>query len=143
MASDTPLVIAAFDGSEPAERALAWAAEDARLRGGRLRIVTAWETPSLVYSYGYVPTMVLPEIDEQAENAAKELLAKAAESLGGAEVETAALRGNPAEVLLEAAKEADLLVVGSRGRGGFAGLLLGSVSEQCVRHAPCPVTIVR
>jgi nucleotide-binding universal stress UspA family protein len=59
------------------------------------------------------------------------------------EIKRSVVEGHPAAALLDAAKEADLLVVGSRGRGGFAGLLLGSVGEQCAHHAPCPVVIVR
>ena len=143
MSGDHPLVVVGFDGSEPAQRALDWAASEAKLRGARLRIVAAWETPQLVYAYGYVPAMS-PSFDEESEKAARELVDKAAR-LGepGVAVETEAKRGQAAEVLVEASNEADLLVVGSRGHGGFAGLLLGSVSEQCARHAACPVTIVR
>jgi nucleotide-binding universal stress UspA family protein len=58
-------------------------------------------------------------------------------------VETAVIEGPPAQVLVDMSADADLLVVGSRGRGGFSELLLGSVSQQCVHHARCPVTVVR
>jgi nucleotide-binding universal stress UspA family protein len=142
---DHPLVVAGFDGSEAAEHALRWAAEQARLRGARLRIVTAWDLPMYVYGAANVPAMV-PSLQEDWERSARELVTKAAEDLGDAApapIETLVRRGQAAEVLLDASKDADHLVVGSRGRGGFASLLLGSVSEQCAQHASCPVTIVR
>ncbi len=143
--ADHPLVVVGYDGSEAAERALHWAAEQARLRGARLRIVTAWDLPIYAYGAANVPAMV-PSLAEDWEKSARDLVTKAAEDIGDAApapIETQVRRGQAAEVLLDASKDADLLVVGSRGHGGFADLLLGSISEHCARHASCPVTIVR
>jgi nucleotide-binding universal stress UspA family protein len=83
---------------------------------------------------------------EQVESGAKEFLEKAkaaAPSTDGLSVEWLGVPGNPAEVLIEASKDATILVVGSRGVGGFLGLLMGSVSTQCVHHSHCPVLVVR
>ena len=82
----------------------------------------------------------------QTEHDAREVLeraAAAAPSTEGLEVEWLGIPGNPSEVLIEASRGASLLVVGSRGLGGFMGLMIGSVSNQCVHHADCPVLVVR
>jgi nucleotide-binding universal stress UspA family protein len=137
-------IVVGFDGSEPSERALAWATEEAKLRGAVLEIVMAWEVAGVVYAYGYVPSL-LPSLEEEARDAAEKILAETAEKAraAGVEVETEARRGQAADELVEAAEGADLLVIGSRGHGGFTGLLLGSVSAQCAHHARCPLVIVR
>jgi len=70
-------------------------------------------------------------------------LEDAGDAAAGLDVESVVREGAPAGVLLDEAQDAELLVVGSRGLGGFRGLLLGSVSQQCTHHAPCPVVIVR
>jgi nucleotide-binding universal stress UspA family protein len=131
-------VVVGVDGSASSRRALAWAAEEARLRGVRLRALHAVELPPSGW----------PGLDGLAGVAADEghaLLSGAIESELGeaADVELEVPRTSAARALLEAAEDADLLVVGSRGHGGFAGLLLGSVGHQCAQHAPCPVVIVR
>jgi len=137
-------IVVGFDGSEPAERALEWAAEEAKLRDAELRIVAAWEVTNTVYAYGYVPHLV-PSLEEETREAAEKLLAERAEEIrkAGVEVVAEARHGQAADMLAEAAQDAALLVVGSRGHGGFAGLLLGSVSAQLAHHAPCPLVIVR
>ncbi len=138
-------LVVGVDGSEGAERALLWAASEARLRGARLRVVLAWEPPVQILAGGgwVVPTdEMLARHQEDARARLDELLAPHAETLAGLEVERLALHGAPATVLLEQAQGADALVVGTRGHGGFVGLLLGSVSAQCAHHAPCPVVIV-
>jgi nucleotide-binding universal stress UspA family protein len=84
----------------------------------------------------------LAEYQRRALERLDSLLAAQAPDLAGAEVERSAVHGPPAEVLLEAARGAAELVVGTRGHGGFVGLLLGSVSQQCAHHAPCPIVIV-
>lgn len=142
--AETSRIVVGFDGSEPAQRALEWAAEEAKLRGSRLDIVAAWEVTNTVYAYGYMPNLA-PSFEEETRDAAEKLLAERAEEIrkAGVEVVTQARHGQAADELAEAAKDAALLVVGSRGHGGFAGLLLGSVSAQLAHHAPCPLVIVR
>jgi nucleotide-binding universal stress UspA family protein len=134
------------DGSEGARVALEFAAREAALRNGRLRIVCAWEIPPAVYGGGFAPTLDQPTLDgfrEGAETVVQEAVAAAKELQSTIECDGKAVQGQPAEVLLQQARDADLIVVGNRGHGGFASLLLGSVSHQVVQHAPCPVTVVR
>jgi nucleotide-binding universal stress UspA family protein len=140
----TSRIVVGYDGSESAERALEWATEEAKVRGSQLEIVTTWEVTNVVFAYGYVPQN-FPSLEEEARDAAEKLLAERAKEAkeAGVEVVTQARNGQAADELAEAASDAALLVVGSRGRGGFAGLLLGSVSAQLAHHAPCPLVIVR
>jgi nucleotide-binding universal stress UspA family protein len=144
-AAERAMIVVGTDGSEHADRALAWAIEEAKLRDAQLKVVTAWHVPTMVYGApGFVPS-VSPSIDETFQKAAEEAAATATEQVrrAGVDVGVSVKQGQPADVLLEAAANADLLVVGSRGHGGFVGLLLGSVSAQCAHHAPCPLVIVR
>jgi nucleotide-binding universal stress UspA family protein len=139
------LIVVGVDGSRHAQAALVSAAEEARRRGARLRVVTAWHVSALAYAGGFGSAAALdPRVFEEA---ARETLAQAVGALGpaaeGLEIETRLREGHPADVLVEEAIGADLLVVGSRGHGGFAELLLGSVSHQCAQHARCPLLIVR
>lgn len=134
-----PLVVVGVDGSHQSRAALAWAARYARLVGAELRAVIAWERES---GFGYYP-----EGERGLEHEARRALEHAVERVLGDEhdvdLELEVVRGNPTTVLLEASREAELLVVGDRGYGGFAGLLVGSVGENCLRHASCSVVIVR
>jgi nucleotide-binding universal stress UspA family protein len=144
-------IVVGTDGSPSAQRAVSWALGEARLRGAALHIVHAWMVP-LVDALPEPWLLARPighteeGLEEQLGAAAREFLeatvaeAKAAEPELDVIGELAEMR--PAAALLAAARDADLLVVGSRGHGGFAGLLLGSVSSQCVHHAPCPVVVV-
>ena len=134
-------IVVGVDGSDGSTAALRWALDEARLRDAKLRVVHAWKYVSdkagiaAAYPVGY----------EEIERKAREVLTRSIEQAGPAaepRVEAILAGGGAVTVLLETAKGADLLVVGSRGRGGFAGLLLGSVSQQCAQHAPCPVVIV-
>ncbi|MGA2530567.1 MAG: universal stress protein [Acidimicrobiales bacterium] len=142
--SDTPassLVVVGVDGSPEAATALEIAIEEARLRSARLHVTYAYPAlgAPLTGSTGH-------DYYEQTEHDAHDVLQKAAAaaaSTEGLEVEWLGVPGNPAEVLIEASRGANLLVVGSRGRGGFMGLLMGSVSTQCVHHSHCPVLVVR
>jgi nucleotide-binding universal stress UspA family protein len=128
-------VVVGVEGSPDSLVAMQWAHEEARLRGCRLEIVHAY--------WG----------GDEDQRRTERMRARAEEILQGARValgdpgdvptSTRAVTGvSAAQALLDAAKDAELLVVGSRGLGGFAGLLVGSVSRQCAEHAPCPVTIV-
>jgi nucleotide-binding universal stress UspA family protein len=137
-------IVVGVDGSDSARQALAWARDEAVLRGAGLRVVHAWSPPPPVTEIG---VMVSPGDDETYEKLAQEVLSDAcatiaADSPASLTIESSAVRGYPSSVLLHAATEADLLVVGSRGRGGFAELLLGSVSHQCVHHADGPVAVI-
>lgn len=118
--------------------ALRWAATQASLTQASLEAVTTWRFPT---SYGFP---VMPDVD-LSRDVTKVLEVTLTEVLGeeAAYVGQRTVEGHPARVLLDAAKGAELLVVGSRGHGGFTGLLLGSISEYVVTHAPCPVVVVR
>ncbi len=137
-------IVVGIDGSKSGDEALRFAIEEARLRGAALRIVTVWSTPSAAYAgMAYVPTFDLREAEEQAAN---ERLATARALVGdaaGIEIETVAVEGQAAGALVAEAEGAELLVVGSRGHGGFTSLLLGSVSQQVAHHAQVPLAIVR
>jgi nucleotide-binding universal stress UspA family protein len=135
-------IVAGIDGSEGSLEALRWAAREAELRDADLLVVLAWMLPSA--GPYLVPLPV--DVDEWREGAAQALRQAMTAVFGGTWPDRvhAELRDGPASrVLVEAAKDADLLVVGSRGHGGFVGALLGSVSSAVVHHAPCPVLVVR
>ena len=136
-------IVVGVDGSDESRAALRWALDEGRLRGARVRAIYAWPFPPMATSWGYVgPAEIdLDALQREADERLDSVIAEAKSE--GVDVEQAAVQGSAAQVLVEAAADADLLVVGSRGHGGFAGLLLGSVSQQCAHHAPCPVVIVR
>jgi nucleotide-binding universal stress UspA family protein len=151
-------IVVGVDGSAGSDAALGWALAETRLRGSRLRVVHAYELPRSVIAETSVgaagiiaPPVVTAEDDEQLRSSVEEqargvidsaLRRAGAETVEGLEIERAALAGPPTQVLIEAGREAELLVLGSRGHGGFLGLLLGSVSQQCAHHPPCPVVIL-
>jgi nucleotide-binding universal stress UspA family protein len=141
-------IVVGVDGSEPSTAALRWAIEEARLREARLVAVHAWtfvSTPSLG-DPGLAPVAATTLMDdltierEGAEHVLDEALAGVPEA---ADAERVVSEGSPGEVLVAAAEGADLVVVGSRGRGGLRSALLGSVSSHVAQHAACPVVIVR
>jgi nucleotide-binding universal stress UspA family protein len=135
-------IVVGVDGSEHGNRAIDWAINEASLRGSRLRLVAAWHIPLTVYSGpGYVPTVSRESFEELAKETADAAVKRAGDA--GVKAESVVREGQAAEVLVDEASSADMLVVGSRGHGGFAGLLLGSVSAQCAHHALCPLIIVR
>ncbi len=162
-----PVVVVGIDGSQASSKALAWAAEEARMRGAVLRVVHAYRVPRLSSEdYLEASTPVegpgLSAWDEKAyESFRSQVVSESGDVRSGTEdsvaaqvstvlgdspdvpVEHVVTEGRAAQVILEAAEDADLVVVGSRGRGGFTGLLLGSVSTQVTHHAHCPVTVVR
>lgn len=136
------IVVVGVDGSKASAEAVRFAAAEARWRGATLRAVTAWRMP--VGSYG--PIVVPASLATDLEPAAKEVLTRQIDEVLGEHpdvpVELLVAEGTPARVLLDAAQGADLLVVGSRGHGGFTGLLLGSTSSQVMHHAACPTVVV-
>jgi nucleotide-binding universal stress UspA family protein len=136
-------IVVGVDGSDGSRRALERAVVEARMHGARVQAVHAWHMPPLgAYPYGALA--IDPGTFEDDARRTLDEVVDATDARGLAEpIERIVVCGSAARELLDAAKGADLLVVGSRGRGGFAGLVLGSVSEQCVRHAGCPVLVVR
>jgi nucleotide-binding universal stress UspA family protein len=135
-------IVVGVDDSEGSRQALTWAIEEARLRGVDVRACYVLER---VYSEPEWASVMIPPMDELRREAAHRLSEAVAKVGGGEGVQQEVLtpKGHgAAKALLDAAAEADLLVVGSRGRGGFQGLLLGSVSQQVLNHAPCPVVVV-
>ena len=135
-------IVVGVDGSEPSLAALRWALDEARLRGTRVTAVYVWLLPILT-SRRAALLPGLEELRRSAEELLDEAVEAVADAAAGVEVERVVLEGTPPEELVAVADGAELLVLGSRGLGGFAGLLLGSVSQQCAHHARCPVVIVR
>ena len=138
------MIVVGVDGSEESREALRWALGEAELRGSAVRAVHAWSRP---IAFGG-PIMPPQALDPSAlRDRAQDSLDSAVDEIAGegpaVAVERLVEEGAAADVLVRAAEGADLLVVGSRGHGGFAGLLLGSVSPQCAQHAPCAVVIAR
>jgi len=134
-------IVVGVDGSEPSKAAFRWAVRQAELTGAVVDAVIAWEFPAFT-SYPAVG------IDIDFEGAASSVLADAiaevtAPGSGTASIRSKAVEGNAAQALLDAAEGADLLVVGSRGHGGFVEALLGSTGQHCVHHATCPVVVIR
>ncbi|MGW7364270.1 universal stress protein [Streptomyces sp. NPDC054841] len=136
-----PRVVVGVDGSPSSHEALRWAVRHAGLIGATVEAVEAYELPG---AHGWSAPMVDAGFDAEVarESLAEEIRNVLGDS-GGSQVRQVLLRGNPVEALVKASEGAELLVVGSRGRGGFARVLLGSVSQQCALYATCPVVIVR
>lgn len=135
--------VVGIDGSPGGEAALDFAFEEARLRGLLLRIVCAWEASDTSYvGEAFAPTA---DVFLEAEHHAEAVLRAALERLApraDVRVEALSVEGHPASVLIEQARDAVLLVVGSRGRGATTSLLLGSVSQSVAHHVHCPLVIV-
>jgi nucleotide-binding universal stress UspA family protein len=134
------VIVVGVDGSEPSKHALRWATEEARLRDATIKAVHVWQYP-VEGTWAGVP---LDFYDAMERGAAEILHATVAEVAGddSSKIERVAVCGAPALTLVDVSVGAELLVVGSRGLGGFKGLLLGSVSQQCVHHATCPVVVI-
>jgi nucleotide-binding universal stress UspA family protein len=133
-------IVVGVDGSESAQRAIRWALDEARARRATLVLVHAWQ-PAFVGGDSFLP---VPADSAAMAEIAQHLLERSAnaEDTDGIVVERLAACGAAPEALIDAAEGASLVVVGSRGRGGFSGLLLGSVGHQVAGHAPCPVVVV-
>jgi nucleotide-binding universal stress UspA family protein len=138
-------IIVGVDGSHDSQLALEWAMQEAAARHDQLTVLTVHQ----VAASGWIVAPIFVPVDEptleHARQAAEEAVAKAAAGLGESQpalVTVRAVTGFPAQELIETSRDADLLVVGSRGLGGFARLMLGSISDQVARHAHCPVVIV-
>jgi nucleotide-binding universal stress UspA family protein len=138
-------IVVGVDGSREGAEALRWAVAETKLRGAKLRAVAAWEFPFT--SAGFGDSIAMIPI-EQLEADAKRMLEDAltsviSDSVTLAAVERAVVCGHATSVLRTESKDATMIVVGSRGHGGFVGMLLGSTSDQLVKHASCPVVVVR
>jgi nucleotide-binding universal stress UspA family protein len=141
-------IVVGVDGSAGSREALRFALQDAARRGGRVEVVWAFQPPDW---YGLVDgELTLPNLDEvkasleaQAQQLVRGVVLEQGGALAAVPVEVVAVLGTPGRVLIEQARAAEMLVVGHRGRGGAASVLLGSVGLYCVFHAPCSVTIVR
>ena len=141
------VIVVGVDNSDGAKAALVFAHEEARLRKATLRAIHAWQFGFIGYTgfEGAVPP-VGGDINDLRAAAAAALDATVRAAIpdsGDVQIEQRVVEGTPGAVLVDESHDADLLVVGSRGHGGFAQLLLGSVSQQCAHHAACPVVIVR
>ena len=143
--ADPFVIVVGFDGSKQSRGALEWAVEEARYRGAELRVVTAWSTAPMAWYPALLETAAGEVVAETSpEQQAEALGAEAAQSAPGVNVVTRTIHNDSAaSAILEVARDADLVVVGSRGHGGFAGLHIGSVSVQVSNHSPCPVLVVR
>jgi nucleotide-binding universal stress UspA family protein len=139
----TGIIVVGVDHSPAGNHALQWAVAEASLRGARLRAVHAWDTPTPISGVASLIAPIDPELYErEAKSILNEALEEATASRPPFAIESTLQRGHPAEVLLDALDQADLLVLGSRGRGGFTGLLLGSVSQACAQHARRPIAVI-
>ncbi|MFJ9444628.1 universal stress protein [Kitasatospora sp. NPDC101235] len=133
-------IVVGVDGSVSSRAALRWAVRQATLVGATVEAVITWEYPA-IYDWGVA--VVDAEVAGYAGKALAEAVAQETGPQCPVEVRERVEYGNAAQVLLKVADGAELLVLGNRGHGGFAGALLGSVSQHCVQHASCPVVVVR
>jgi nucleotide-binding universal stress UspA family protein len=137
-----PVIVVGVDGSDPSKDALRWSLRQAELTDSDVHVVLAWHLPVVAYGSG---GPFISELD--MEKASAEVLKREVREIAGpvpsVPISTELVGGPPAAELLRAARHASLLVVGSRGHGAFAGMLLGSVGSHCVSHATCPVVVVR
>jgi nucleotide-binding universal stress UspA family protein len=139
------LIVVGVDGSECARLAVRWAAREAEMRDADVLLLSAWDMPTYGFSFG--AAAFSDDLLKALRRTAERNIADATDEIRtiskDVEVSTEVVEGQAAAALLEAARDADLLVVGSRGLGGFRELLQGSVSQQCASHAACPVVVVR
>lgn len=148
MSEDTneadPHIVVGIDDSPGARAALKWAANEARLHDVRLDVIHVWAVPAQwAQGYGVEWTIDLETLGGDAQSVAVDLVdGMLTDAEKPDRLIVTAIEGNASSVLLEASKSADMLVVGTRGRGGFARLLLGSVSNAVVHHALCPVVVI-
>jgi nucleotide-binding universal stress UspA family protein len=148
MTSDSearPPVVVGVDGSDGSVAALRWAARYGAATKTPVRAVLVWHYPTSASAPppGHAPEQVQHEVEGEEADALREMLAKAAPDMADAEVHGVIRYGHPAQALIDESSQAGLLVVGRRGRGGFLGMHVGSVSQHCVNGAHCPIVVVR
>lgn len=137
-------IVVGVDGSPPSQQALRWARFLAHVTGSAMEAVAVWH-PLATYGFTGAKWAAFPGDWNPLEDARRVLLDTIDEALGEQQppgLHTTVHEGTPARVLLEVSRDARMLVVGSRGHGGFAGLLLGSVSAAVAEHATCPVFVI-
>jgi nucleotide-binding universal stress UspA family protein len=140
-----PGIVVGIDGSHHSTRALEWALKEAALQHAALTVLTVHSVAASPWTGNPVILGADSEDQEKLLRAAEELTAKVTQELGDSRPDSVTVRaiaGFPAKELIEASKDADLVVVGSRGAGGFAKLMMGSISSQLVEHAHSPVVVV-
>jgi nucleotide-binding universal stress UspA family protein len=139
-------IVVGVDGSDASKNALRWAVEDARARGAEVVALHAYEVPVPVLDLAPATPVDLPALVSEAHDDAQQFVTKVvAEVIGSVvsvDIAPIAVEDEPTRALVDASRDADLLVVGSHGHG-LSGLLLGSVSLECAKHAACPVVIFR
>jgi nucleotide-binding universal stress UspA family protein len=141
--SDYRKIVVGVDGSEASLKAVIWATHEAKLRDSEIEIIHSWSMPFVVDPMAMMPMMFpIEEMVADANKIAAAAAAKVTSIDPKIRVVSRIERGSASEHLITASKSADLVVVGSRGHGGFAGLLLGSVAQQVANHASCPAVIV-
>jgi len=133
-------IVVGVDGSVSSKAALAWALRQASLTGAVVEAVTAWDFPAVT---GYPVGVGGVDWEGMATQALSDAIAGVAAGAESAKITSRVMKGNPAQLLLQESAGADLLVVGSRGHGGFVEALLGSTGQHCVQHATCPVVVIR
>ena len=132
-------IVVGVDGSDLSIAALRWAVDEAKLAGAHVIAVSAYTVPASIY---LVPTYDEGDYERDAQAVLDASVSKALLD-DGVDVEKRLVQGRPARALTDAAHDAQLLVIGSHGRGEFPGMHLGSVASYCVHHAPCPVVVYR
>jgi nucleotide-binding universal stress UspA family protein len=143
--SDKNQIVVGVDGSPSSQAALQWAADQAACTGAEVKAVIAWEYPAVAAGFGLAPGAMVTssQYREYASKVLADSISNVTGPRSGVRFTTRVAEGNAAQILLDDAAGAELLVVGSRGHGTFAGAVLGSVSHRVARRAPCPVVVVR
>jgi len=136
-------IVVGIDGSDAAVVALRWAVDEAERWSAHLDVVHAWTIAAPVSPFGFTPTWDPSVFETDAKRLVADAMDVALSGHPGVSTEGHAVRGSRVPVLLSVASKADLLVVGCRGHSSVADFLLGSVSQQCLHHAPCPIAVVR
>lgn len=140
-----PGIVVGLDGSAHAHHALDWAMREAAVRGEDLHVLTVNMAQSSPWTGHQLTVPGEAQTLDHARTAVQQAVTETARKIGPAQPASVSIRvfsGSPAEALIEASHDADMVVIGSRGAGGFESLLLGSISHQVVHHATCPVVVV-
>lgn len=135
-----PTIVVGVDGSDSSSDALYWALRHARATGARVRAVMSWQIPMSIY---LVPTYTEEDYRQDAQDLMDTIVKEAAAEFGDVPIDSDLVGGRPGPALAHAAEGAELLVIGSHGRGELPGMHLGSVATYCVHHSPCPVLVYR
>ncbi len=135
-------ILVGVDGSPGADKAVEFAAREAAAHGAVVRLLAAWEVPASVLSGGGVPLELYKNFEAEAQSLLTAAAARVRELEPSVQVEQRTAEGHAGNALVDATADADLVVIGRRGHGGFTELLLGSISHQVADHSKCPVVIV-